>query len=504
MADRNRKEDVRTPAAYQQAVRARLNELRARFAQSEIARRTRTPLTNVHRYMNTGKIPAEFCAALVEAFEVNPAWLLAGAGGALLTEVDTGAAKIGSEMLTMVEAMDAVSRVRLGALAGKQQERTLRELSDNVGAYERLRERMNNQTRPVLAHLVDRYTELCSHMQIERAENVRRACLQVAKFCDDEELLWRLDNQQAMHEHLMGRIDIALQFHMKLFARKLREGMLADDQACNQAGSLALALRDSGRFIEGRRITRAAIELTVEAAHDTIGYVDLEVISGSFDVELGDLHTGLAQIQRSYTHAAKANLGFAALMLTRAELLSGLRSLADTRTGGFASRGRSRMMLRHAAMLEDADELKEARRHGVGQHESQVMPDEFESRRSAILLAAMTAPKARLLDEFDALVGESPPPVNSPQLKAVVIAVQRAQIARRAASTRQAFAATLDAQAAIEAVPAELTVTIELRAIQARNVFALAGNDGLKASARAWLNEYVARVYTCLRALLDS
>lgn len=50
---------------YQREIRRRLNEFRRKFPQSEIARRTHTPLTNVHRYMHEGKIPAEFCTALV-------------------------------------------------------------------------------------------------------------------------------------------------------------------------------------------------------------------------------------------------------------------------------------------------------------------------------------------------------------------------------------------------------------------------------------------------------
>jgi len=508
MASEKRKGEVLSAAAYQQAVRKRLHELRARFPQSEIARRTKTPLTNVHRYMNTGKIPAEFCAALVEAFEVNPAWLLAGAGGALLTEMDSGAARIGSDMLTMIEAMNAVSRVRLGALAGKQQEKTLRQLSDNIGAYERLRERMNAQTRPVLAQLVEQFRQLANHMELERAGSVRRAALQVAKFCDDEELLWELDNQQASHDHLMGRVDSALQFHMRLFARKLRDGGLKDAAACAQAGSLVLALRDSGRFVEGRRVCRASIELCtddVKSAHD---YHDLCVIAGSLDVELGDLHAGLAQIQRTYSQVEPGALAFATMMLLRAELLAGLTTLAEARERRHHARGRSRLMLRHAAMLEDAAELAQTRAYGIGRDETQVMPDEFEARRSAILHQALTRPKAAQLVEFTKLVEQSPPQVNSPHLKSVVIAVQRAQIARLVGPKRQAVEATLEAQAAIDAVPKDRTVTIDLHAIHARNVLGLLPDKDagarLIAAAREFLGSHIARGYAVLRPILAS
>ncbi|MBV6515634.1 MAG: hypothetical protein HPKKFMNG_01275 [Planctomycetes bacterium] len=497
MAFENRKPGGDGPAAYQRAIRARLRELRARFAQSEIARRTRTPLTNVHRYMNTGKIPAEFCAALVEAFEVNPAWLLVGAGGALLTEVDSGAGRVGGELLMMVEAMDAVARVRLGALTGKEQEKALRKLSDALGSYDRLRERINAQTRPVLKHLLDRYSSLCSHMELERAAGLRRACLQAAKFCDDEELLWELDNQQAMHEHLLGRVDAGLAFHLRLFARKLRDGALKDDASCSQAASLALALRDSGRFVEGRRICRAAIELAADEARQGLGFVELCVIGGSFDVELGDLESGLAGIQRAFGLLAAGQRSFASILLLRAELLAGLCSIAEARARSYPSRGRSRVLLRHACLLEDADELRACVEHSIGTAEHQIPPNEYEACRSRLLLTALTRPRPALLRQFETLGRESPPQVNSPHLKSAMLSIHHAQVARLCG---KGAAEAERAQAQLDVVPRDRTVTIDLYAVQARNLAATQQRQAL-AVAQARLRDWIERGYNALRAV---
>jgi len=500
----NRKREVSTPGAYQKALRARLNELRGRFSQSDIARATKTPVTNVHRYMRVGKIPAEFCSALVEALEVNPAWLLAGEGGALLTDVDDATSKAGSQMLGMVEAMNAVSRVRLGALAGRQQQQTLRELADSVGAYDRVRERMNDITRPVLAQMLERYRELTSSMELERASSMRKAALQIARFCDDDDLLWRLDQQQAEHEHMLGRVDESLRFHLKLFARKLHQGALTDSDACSQAGSFVLALRDSGRFAEGLRICRAAIELTVEEGREWSSFLELRVIAGSLEVELGKLEPGLMEIQQAYVKFAAAQRPFPALLLARAELLAGLSPVADVGKRAHASRGRSRLLLRHACGLEDLAELRETFKTCVGKDEQQVPPDEFESRRAALLLKVLSGKIHDALAHYDSLVDQSPPPVNSPHLKAVVIAVQRAQLARLGASAKIAASAALEAQSAIDAVPKDRTVTLDLRALHARNLLATPHahpTHGLKLIADQFFKDHIERGYTYMRAL---
>ncbi|CAG0968904.1 hypothetical protein PLCT2_01226 [Planctomycetaceae bacterium] len=502
----NRKREVLAPGGYQKALRRRLNELRARYSQSDIARATKTPVTNVHRYMRVGKIPAEFCSALVESLEVNPAWLLAGEGGALLTDVDDATAKAGSQVLGMVEAMNAVSRVRLGALAGKQQQQTLRELADSVGAYDRMRERMNDIIRPVLEKLLQQYRELSRAMQLERASSLRRSCVQVARFCDDEELLWQLDEQQAAHEHLMGRVEESLRFHHKLFARKLRLGALADSDACSQAGSFVLALRDSGRFAEGQRICKAAIALTIEEGHEWFTFKELRVIDGSFDVELGRLHQGLGEIQEMFGQLEGSQRMFSAILLARALLFAGLSNTLDVLRSADGSRGRSRLLLRHACALENPAELRAVMETGIGPGELQVMPEEYESRRAALLLRALQRPRTDVFDQFEQLVSQTPPPVNSPQLKAVVIAIARAQLARLC--RHRGFAqATLAAQAAIEAVPADRTVTLDLRAQHARNVLALAENAQTGPLRQAWqrfIHDHQARGYTFMHAFKET
>jgi len=128
-------------------------------------------------------------------------------------------------------------------------------------------------------------------------------------------------------------------------------------------------------------------------------------------------------------------------------------------------------------------------------------PEEYESRRAALLLRALQHTKVNALEQFDNIVAQTPPPVNSPHLKAVVIGVQRAQLARVGAQA--ALEAALGAQHAIDAVPRDRTVTIDLRALHARNVLALPENAATrepKCQAHRFLEEHIARGYTFLNA----
>jgi len=135
-----------------------------------------------------------------------------------------------------------------------------------------------------------------------------------------------------------------------------------------------------------------------------------------------------------------------------------------------------------------------------------VMPEEYESRRAALLLRALERPKAELCDQFENLVAQTPPPVNSPHLKAVVIAIARAQLARLC--RHGAFAkSTLAAQAAIEAVPGDRTVTLDLRAQHARNVQALPENAQTRSLRQTWqrfVDDHHSRGYTFLHAFKET
>ena len=92
-----------------ESLRARLQQLALTHSQAELARKTGFPPANVHRFLKGGKVPTDFCEALVREFGVNPAWLLAGEGTAYLADVTAGTERMAGNLLELVEAMSAVS-----------------------------------------------------------------------------------------------------------------------------------------------------------------------------------------------------------------------------------------------------------------------------------------------------------------------------------------------------------------------------------------------------------
>src|SRR5262245_48664134 len=99
-------------------VRARLRELAEKTKQAEIAAKTGVNAANVSRYLKDNRIPASFCSALVRGMGVNPAWLMVGEGSAMLSDVTDGTGRMAGNVLQLVEAMNSVTKLRLGSLAG--------------------------------------------------------------------------------------------------------------------------------------------------------------------------------------------------------------------------------------------------------------------------------------------------------------------------------------------------------------------------------------------------
>src|SRR5688500_16600379 len=120
----------------QREIRQRLQSLAARFPQAELARRTGSAPANVHRYLPEGKVPAEFCGALVSEFGVNPTWLFTGQGNMLRSDVSKPVAEMGGDLLELVDTMNAVSRLRLGSIADGSEQKQIRELGDAMRTFD--------------------------------------------------------------------------------------------------------------------------------------------------------------------------------------------------------------------------------------------------------------------------------------------------------------------------------------------------------------------------------
>ncbi|MCC7509979.1 MAG: hypothetical protein IT464_11505 [Planctomycetes bacterium] len=506
---KNPKGEALTPGAYQAAIRERLHILRREHPQSELARRTHMPLTNVHRLMNTGKIPAEFCAALVDAFAVNPAWLLTGEGGALLSDVTAQSAQTGQGLLALVESMNAVSRMRLGALAGKQHQKVMRELSDAFGAYERLRAQLNAQSKPVFAALLE---DLATHLRalsVERAQTASTAAQELSRLCDDEALHTRFLALQSDLEYLRGGLEKSLELSRRVFSQLLRTGALQSEEDARMALNLAMSLKETGRHKEALRTTIAALALARDHGRKWAAFWELELFRGHIEVELGMARPGLAHIQRVWprlTIGTNEAATYATVVYQRALLLCGLITAQEARALGTPGPGTARQSLRWACWLEDESELAAACAACIGTGQGRLAADDYDAVRAALVLRALRG-KAKLAD-FERGTSAGPFGLASTAVRDLVHAAHAAQFARLTGETGRAAKAVTRFETLRDAMPPDIYVNLDLLALHHHGVLKFAAlaaplaTPARVTAARRFFRAKVRKGYGCFAPIV--
>lgn len=291
--------------ALNEGLRKRLEFVAQRHSQADIARKARTSRTNVNRYLKGNRIPGDFCAALALELDVNPIWLLTGEGAPYMADISAGTAARASDLLELVQAMNNVARMKLGALAGKSEQKTLRELSDAIRSYQELRGKLNEQFLPLYKKLVHDFDKHVNMGDTEEAEYARKAAEQVASICDDTDT--RLDYLAAMsgRELYRGNAAQAVEMHKQIFyhrffdiAQYAQDPVAFEGKLIDGLNYLKL-LRSAGRHKEALRICRAFQPMVPRTAHAAWHYY-LHFLEGELLVDLGMIHRGWEKIAASY------------------------------------------------------------------------------------------------------------------------------------------------------------------------------------------------------------
>ncbi|MCL4729100.1 MAG: helix-turn-helix domain containing protein, partial [Planctomycetes bacterium] len=136
------------------ALAERLRVILRDRSQAEVARRTGNTGASVNRWLAKTRVPADFLQALVREFGVNPVWLLTGKGAVYSADIAVTGEQLAGNLLELVEAMETVARMRLGAVSGKTGGRVLRELAEASRRYEQLRENLHRHSKPVLERVL--------------------------------------------------------------------------------------------------------------------------------------------------------------------------------------------------------------------------------------------------------------------------------------------------------------------------------------------------------------
>lgn len=280
-------------------IRQRLQQVCDRHSQAEVARVCATSRANISRYLSGNRIPAAVCASVVKGLGVNPAWLLSGEGAPYLADIHAGHGQMAADLLEVVEAMNAVAKMRLGALAGKQHLKALRELDDALRRYEQLRDKLNVHSRPILANLLDDWDKSFQVQRADRSRQIRRAADQVARLCDDDELELRLMQTRAMDDMLHHDTESALANQ-----RRAALGAIVNHGGWNNHALLAVQraiylLEGIGRLEESVALCRAIQVLAQFYGGEPSLVARLEAHIGDVLCETGRITEGLPLLQHA-------------------------------------------------------------------------------------------------------------------------------------------------------------------------------------------------------------
>ncbi|NUQ35628.1 MAG: helix-turn-helix transcriptional regulator [Planctomycetaceae bacterium] len=284
--------------AKRDAFRDRVSQLVEKHTLRGLARKLDVSNSNITRYLQGAQPPASFCRKLVEELGVNPAWLLTGEGSALLSDVAEGTSKTASNMLELVEAMSAVTRMRLGALAGKEHMKVLRDLNDALVRYEDLRAKLGDYSRQSFRLLLDQLKSALKQHNIDMAEPLVRAGEQLSRLCDDHGIKKEFNRLRTHFAHQRGNNEEAARLMREVvFDNYLRCEDELDDRGCDDAQNLIATLRLQGRLREAHSAAESAL-MHVRKMRRSSHFV-LLATAGWLDLDLGNMRRALERLRKA-------------------------------------------------------------------------------------------------------------------------------------------------------------------------------------------------------------
>ncbi|NUQ34215.1 MAG: helix-turn-helix transcriptional regulator [Planctomycetaceae bacterium] len=386
-------------ATNNDALRDRLNAVLKDVSQAEIARRTGTSRANVNRYLRDRKIPAEFSAAVVAGFDVNPVWLLTGKGSPRSTETGAGTDELASRILDMVGAMEATFKMRLSAISSQSNARVFRDLHDAVDQYTRTLSRTSEHFKPLFKKLLEQFHQAILRKDYGQAQSLRPVVTFVSRLCDDPRLVFDLYAVEEMLDFLTGEPVKAIASGRRTFLAKLASGEQHYDDLIVAAVNYGFLLMQLRRIREAEGLLRVGCTLASSRAIDA-RYWNLYFVSRTMQAELGRLDRALPRLIRAFRLMSAENRELAHGIFNSYLFMGGVHSFDDW-TGAFLASDKfgvyhraleAGRIVSTACCLEDAKLIKQARKAGDGVLGKGRRDDElFFDLWSKSLLAAMSA-----------------------------------------------------------------------------------------------------------------
>lgn len=281
------------------ALRERIALLVQEHSLSGLAQRTATPVSSLHRYVNGGRIPASFCAAVSETFQVNPAWLLMGQGSRYSTDVGGQAAAMAAGMREVVDAMNAASRLKLGTLAARRDLSLLRELADASTRQEELRGRLTREVEPVIRDWLKALRDAVARFDYTRSADLQEALTRLLRFSDDSVLLREFDRLRSHVAYITGNRIEAVALQRRNLMLLLADGNALGDDELRECFRLCVALTGLGRYAESKAVAEATLVLR-RGGPMTARVQQVRCMLAAAELVLGNVAHAVATINELY------------------------------------------------------------------------------------------------------------------------------------------------------------------------------------------------------------
>ncbi len=486
------------------ALAARLKFLCDKHGQSEIARKSGTSRQNINRYLRGAKAPLSFGVGLATGLGVNPAWLLTGEGTTYLADVSESGAVTASHLTEVVKGMSAVSRMKLGELAGKHRRQVLRELGEALTVFEKHRSNLNAQVGGLLEALIDDMFAAIGAGRIARAQEIERTAVQLARFSQADDLMIGLEQAQSTLANLQGNWARSLELYRRVFLRNFIRDPLA---ATAFTFNFALNLHNFGFALESRRVANAALALFEGMDGGDDARHALMLAAANVDIELGDLEQALARLSLGLLRVKPQYAAPGAGYLARAQLLYGARKISDFKAGAPPDPTSGNALLGFGIWLEDVAELARVLAEFVEAPQSRVSRDSPRAAQARRIVELSRSSPSRRRQEAWRLIDSARPPDKAPEIRFFALAVDRCQLAWLAGDESRAAELLFDADGQLAKVPRNVLPHLFSRAVFYRAALRILKPDSraeaardLRARARAFFDFHQARGYRALDA----
>lgn len=443
-------------------------------------------------------MPAEFCAALARALSVNPNWLLLGEGGMFLTDVTAPAGELARGMRELVDAMNAASRLRLGALSRRKDLGLLRELSEASARHDQQRRQLGEHVAPIAKQWLAALRAAIDRRDMVSVDDLHGALERLLSFTDDSALHTQFDRHRAVVSYLRGDRAAAVSLQRRNLMRSLAEGGQIGESQLRESHNLCVALSGLGLSRQGRAVAEATLALRGRDSAPSPMSDMVQALLGLFEISLGEVARGVAISTELLARRVPANSDnielLAGAVMLRVQGLGGLAVLRE-----FAPKPPLVIdVLRQMIWREDATQLQAVLDWLREHHPAALAATQFFGAQAEWVLRLLRRSRRKGAPaQFEAMEARVRAVGPLADLELAVMRCQRLRLLR----SPEAADANQRAEALVRGLDAEVSPDHSILGLHVRNMLAL-GTQQQAATWRQWARAMHGRGFGMFRGLM--